>query len=242
MTKYNIQSLIFIALTCTTAAMGQTAFQNLNFESPILPLVRDGNGFVPAAKALPGWSPYVGTNQQGLVLYSNYFLGTAIVALEGTPNPYAPSLQGTYSVLLQAGIQLFGPTNFVYANASISQVGLVPPDARSLQFKVLGLNFEASLAGQQIPLVRLGDGPGYEIYGGDISAFQGQMAELRLSALSLPTQRFVSVFLDDIVFSNLEIPEPNVIGLSVFGTFLLYRQSLQRHRHKPRRDGCDGQK
>ena len=44
----------------------------------------------------------------------------------------------------------------------------------------------------------------YYVYGGDVSAYAGQAGELRF---------FGGGYLDNIQFSNLQIPEPSVLGL-----------------------------
>jgi hypothetical protein len=211
---------IFLSLLFTHVASSQGTFRNLSFELPIPPLLPVG-GFVPATNAVPNWNVYLGSNQQNQVLYNNFFLGTAVAALEGPTNPYAPPLQGSYSLLLQAGQDPATPTAYA-VNASIGQIGLVPATAQSLRFRVQGENFGASFGDIDIPLVNLGSGPNYQIYGGDISAFAGLTGQLRLSALSLPNAPFNWVYLDAIQFSDLPIPEPGFWSFALL-SLLLFR-------------------
>jgi hypothetical protein len=73
---------IFIATLLTTGlqAWSQGTFQNLDFESPILPLVRDQVGKVPISQAMPGWSAYRGANQIDGVFYNTIGLGGAVIS------------------------------------------------------------------------------------------------------------------------------------------------------------------
>lgn len=212
-------SLFLALLIGKMESMAQGTFQNPDFESPITPLVpvAPGSSAVPASNAVPGWTVYLGTDQQSLVLYNDFYLGTAVVALEGPGNPYGPALQGNYSVLLQAGAYLQSGN---YVAASISQSSLVPDSAESLRFRVQGSDFSLAFNGQVLPLVNLGSGPGYDLYGADVSALEGQSGNFQFSALSLPSNRFNWVYLDDITFSDQPIPEPGMFGLFALGALL----------------------
>ena len=58
-------------------------FQNLDFEGAHLPVIPAGQfgGFVPVGDALPGWTVFVGTNQQSQVLQNNFSLGSAVAGI-----------------------------------------------------------------------------------------------------------------------------------------------------------------
>lgn len=216
-------------LALSNYTYGQGTFQNLDFESPMLPFVPVDTtyGFVAASNSLPGWTVYVGTNQQDRVLLNNYFLGTAVVDLLGPGWTDGPSvIEGAYSVVLQAGRGPDGnPLNHV--SAAIAQTSLIPLSAMTILFKakpVLGgpaTQFGVSIAGQDISLVPLQTSGDYTLYGGDISAFAGLTRELRISAIPTPAYQFSSVMVDSIMFSNLAIPEPSTICLFGLGALLL---------------------
>jgi hypothetical protein len=199
----------------------QGTFQNLDFESPILPLVSSGNpnfNFVYISNAMPGWSGYVGAEQQSSVLYNNEFLGTAVIAFNG-PGATKLILGGSYTVLLQPGS---GPTG-MHVGAAIAQMGTIPSDALSLRFfsslNPIGGQLEIAIDGQNLPFFALSQGPNYTIYGSDISGFAGQMHELRFTTLYTGTGPN-NVYLDSISFSPVAIPEPSVFGLFALATLL----------------------
>lgn len=91
------------------------AFQNLDFESVILPLVPDdplGYDRVPIASALPFWTAYSGASQESRILHNNIFLdstGIGIVA-PGTILD-AQRIEGNYTAFLEAKFQLLGFPN-----------------------------------------------------------------------------------------------------------------------------------
>jgi len=188
----------------------QGTFVNLDFESPILPLVPAGDGQVPIADAMPGWMGYIGPNPTDRVAYDTISLGSAFISLNDT-NKYIQILQGTYTVWLQVSF----PGGAVVP--AIGQVGTLPSDARSLRFYATGAP-TVSFAGHPIPLFLLGSTPTYGIFGGDVSAFANQSGELLFSG---------NMTLDNITFSNEAIPEPTAFGLSVLGilAFGLSRRS-----------------
>src|ERR1035438_9864759 len=127
-----------VALLLTTAdALAQGTFQNLDFESanlsPIPP--RQYGGFVPVTDALPGWSGYIGTNQVTTVLHNAVSLGLATIIIEGPDWSFGGILEGQYTLVLQPGDDPFG--GYQLLGASISQSGVVPGNAQSLQFKAI---------------------------------------------------------------------------------------------------------
>ncbi len=205
-------SLLVVA---KTSSLGQGTFANLNFESPILPIIPYANSEVPIANALPGWQGYLGTFQTGRVVYNTVSIGAAAITLQGPGSPL-PILQGSYTVFLQPAFPsgLFIP--------ALAQTGTVPASAVSIRFYSLsgGGNPLTSLtfAGQQIPVSFLSSGPNYDIWGGDISPFANQSGELRFTG---------GGYLDNIFFSNQQIPEPSTFGFFGLSALLFgYRSRL----------------
>src|SRR5437773_1501541 len=63
-------------------AQGTMTFQNLGFESAIVPILPPGQSMaIFFTNALPGWNGYVGTNVQNLVLYNQVSAGGALISL-----------------------------------------------------------------------------------------------------------------------------------------------------------------
>lgn len=217
--------LCAVALTLTESVPAQGTFQDLNFESakPI-PLI--GSPYYPYAvatsNAIPGWRSYLGVNETFEVLYDTVTIGGAAATLQSSTSSY-PAIAGNYSVALlsSVGVQ---PTT-----AAVAQTGQIPATAASLQF--YGASFmQVTFAGQLLPLVELGTGPSYQIMGADISAFAGQTGELKfLVPHTGPIGVMTSSYLDNIVFSSQQIPEPSAISL--FGLAALFAGWRLRQRN-----------
>src|SRR6266550_2396506 len=104
----------------TQTGFSQGSFRNLDFESPILPLIPDAFLQVPIANALPGWSGYLGTNQTDRVAYNTVSLGAAAISLQSMASSHPP-IDGNYSAILQPQ---FNPNNVPgLAGAAIAQTG-----------------------------------------------------------------------------------------------------------------------
>ncbi len=207
-------TLVF-ALALPLAVMGQGTFQNLDFEAATFPQSQP-SGFVSSTSALPSWTVYLGTVQQGQVTFNNPSAGSTWVSLLGTPAgpfPYS-TIEGNFSVLLQGGVTA--------PNATVGQTGLIPITAQSVRFKAkpgtgaLLITF----GGVSIPFVSLSATANYALYGGDISAFAGQSGDLRFSALNQGASGPNDWNLDSIVFSNQQIPEPGTFGMFGLGVLI----------------------
>src|SRR6266478_10051714 len=215
--------LLAAIITLAGAARGQGTFQNLNFEAATVPQSQSP-GLVNTTDALPGWNAFIGTNAQSQVNFNNPSLGTTWISLLGTNGPSGSlSIEGGYSVLLQGGI-VFTTSGFVPMDASISQVGLVPATAQSIQFKAQAsttLGKEVSLNGLSIALQAIFTGPNYTLYGGDVSSFAGQTVNLEFTSQyvsgSTPPNNWN---IDSIIFSNQPVPEPSLPGLSALVVLL----------------------
>jgi hypothetical protein len=107
-------------------------------------------------------------------------------------------------------------------SSTISQTGLVPSGTMSVLMDVqTDYGFTVSLGGQDIHMVPLHTYPSYTLYGGDVSAFAGQTAQMSITAPYSPVYNPSDVLLDDITFSPNPIPEPSVFGLFALGALLL---------------------
>jgi hypothetical protein len=202
------QALCFICAAFSVQAQG---FLNLDFESANLPVVPPGQfgGLVPISAALPGWSGYLGTNQASTVLLNSLTLGNPSIDILGPVWTFGGIIEGHHTVVLQPGVGPFGSGENV--GATISQQGLVPSYAKSLQIKASAFSsFSVSLGGHNLDLSPIATGQNYRLYGADISSFAGQVGILAITALPAPntTDSF-----DSIVFSPSPVPEPSTVGL-----------------------------
>lgn len=209
-----ILPVILFALLSPSISHGQGAFQNLNFESAIImPVPGDEYGRVEFGPALPGWNGYVGLVPQTLALYNNLFIGSPGIGLVG---PASGGIAGGFSLVLQGGSPLNSP------NVSIVQSGLIPAGAKSVEFQTwnYAVPFSVSMNGEPISLTILRTMNNVVTYGGDVSQFAGQSAELQITAFSgLP--RSGNLYLDSISFSPLAVPEPSTYALLGLGGLLL---------------------
>src|SRR5450756_1045521 len=200
-----ILTITLSILTCASVTNGQ-GFVNLGFESAVI--VSDPSSpyrnAVYAANAIPGWTATGFLSPD--IFYNDLSLGSTSVSLFG-PGGGFPILSGNYTIALYGGVG-------VATGASISQTGLVPADAASIQFKAQNPGLPGygillvSLGGQNISFSAVSAGPNYMVYGGDISAFAGQVAQLSFTA---PVGGHNYWVLDDIQF--VAVPEPNTYAL-----------------------------
>ena len=213
-------SAVGLALLLTAASgFAQGTFQNLNFEqATIAPTPIGGSAPADPAQAFPEWT--VGGGGSNLVVgYNALSTGAPAVCLLGPNFPNGANflpLQGSYSVLLYC---FMGPP------PTISQTGLVPATAQSINFLVgNGLSDAAvSLNGVNIPVFPASGGR----MAGNISAFAGSVATL---TFSVAPDRFIDnlLYFDAVQFSP--VPEPGALGLSALGALLLGRGVLGRCR------------
>ncbi len=199
----------------TTAAVGQGTFQNLNFEQARIPPTPIGayGTLVDPTLAFPGWTVGGGGNYL-YVLYNNLTLGAPAIMLMGPFFPNGPGytpLQGFYSV----GLYYDNPS--IVPPPTLSQTGLIPATARSLNFLVgADIGGAVEVNGVNIPLVPVAGGR----LAGDISAYAGTVAQLTFT-ISPTTTGDTGMYFDDIQFSASVVPEPNTFTLSALGALLV---------------------
>jgi hypothetical protein len=179
-------------------------FTNLDLESAYNLPGNPVNGvFVSVTNALPGWTAYDGDAALSDIYYVSNYLGgfASAVELAGGSN----ALSGNnLSVELSP-------------DGSISQTGLVPDNAESLQFEALiaANGLSVKLGGQSLSYSAISEGPDYNVYGANIPTdMDGEMEALTFSIQPGPGD----VLLDDIEFSP--IPEPSEYALIGLGAIL----------------------
>lgn len=194
--------ILAAASIMVVSARGQ-GFENLNFESAQnLPANPDGRVLVSVANALPDWAAFAGPNTLSSIYYVTDNNGSSsLVQLEGG----SAALSGNN---LSVGL---------YVGGLISQTGLVPGNAESLQFEASSyVNLEVTLGGEILSYTALSQGPDYFVYGANIPAnMDGQMETLTFG------NGISQTLLDDIEFSPTSVvPEPSECALLGFGAML----------------------
>jgi len=232
-----MKALLFLLVA--SSALAQGSFQNLDFEAAnLIPIPGDPYGSVQFAPAFPGWTGSVGTNLQSRALYNNIFLDTSGISIidKTVPSffgyPIVGLIEGEFTAVLQAGWY----SNFTPTDTTLSQTGLVPSTAQSLQFKAsfagsysLQAVLNVKLGGQSLAFNAIRSGTNYTVFGADIHTWAGQTAELDFTVLAeVPHQNNRYVFLDSIEFSSVAIPAPSVLTLSALGTLLLTWRFLRQ--------------
>jgi hypothetical protein len=199
-----------IFATAVVSPSCQGAFGNLNFESANIPIGTQPATIIPITNAFPDW------NATTTVVYDGLSGGgSGISIIDTNVGAGFEPLQGRYSALLFGG----------EGNATtLSQTGLVPTGALSLQMDLAGSGVSlliVSLGGQTIQLTPIATFANYTQYGGDISSFGGDVPTL--SFTEQPPAGVPPSFLelDNIVFSTSPVPEPESLTFLVAGVFLL---------------------
>jgi hypothetical protein len=133
-------------------------------------------------------------------------------------------IDGNYSVMLTG--------SGVSSVPSISQTGTIPAGTQSLLFEAEFISFggppgqlEMEVGNQSVPFTAVGTGPGYTLYGANISAWAGDTEQLTFSALESDSG-LNNWEIDDISFSTTTVPEPSPLALTGVGglLFALYRR------------------
>ena len=220
----------FAVLLISPSGLAQGTFQNLDFEAAQIPPGTTTGSGLPIISKFPGWSVFYNNDLTDPVtysLYDNKSLGGPAIAIVDRPNQWGRGpLQGIYSAWLFGGTANLGGR----MTMTISQTGLVPNAAVSIEMDLMApQGFAVSLGGQAINMVPLQTFSSYTLYGGDVSAFAGQTAQLTITAPAPPYGSIdpTEVLVDDIRF--VTIPEPSVCALAALGTLLVgWRMRLLR--------------
>lgn len=212
--KNGMRTFILILVLLGAKPATAAPFQNLAFESVILPLVPDPTDpamRVPIANALPSWHGYLaGIEQTSVFCCGHTTAGSPSLNLLSI-DFRDPVLQGHYSV---------GLGSSAMSDVSISQTGFIPGDAQFIRFlgsvsyvgppMPLEEHFGLYINGQRLTVTDEFSEPGVYNYSADISAFAGQDVTLAFTSFHL-SQYPIGLSLDSISFSP--VPEPSTLAL-----------------------------
>jgi len=233
--------LLATPLLVGLTASGQTPFQNLDFEAATFPGAPPDPtyGRYDISNAMPGWTAYVGTRPENLILHNNFFLSSAGIGIldSACVNPlpgtdWCQVLTGQYTAWLQAGYDFPG-FGGGWQNVSIAQTGLIPDGSRTMTFLSAGAGgldpapyLQVSVAGLVTPLYLLGTSPSFNAYGVDVSAYAGQATDIQFTVSG-------QLYLDLIRFTATPVPEPSALGLiGMAGAALASLGVWNRHRRR----------
>ena len=202
-----------LALLLSAAdGLAQGSFQNLNFESAIIPSGTQPGAILSFGDAFPGWTG------AGYVVYDGMSLGGPLTCIIDRSNVWATlglngniakPLQGRYSPYLFGGWQPGINGGFVPTATTLSQTGRVPDGAVAILVDVYAWNgFSVSLGGQTLIMMPVQGGPfSSTVYRGDVSAFAGQTAQLSITVPALPYPSIDpnGLLVDDIKFITIPI-------------------------------------
>jgi len=196
-------------------------FINLDFEAANVAGYSHTGYNVPTNAAFPGWTafysqPGFGTGYTAQVSYDTISMGGADISINdtNTGNRFVP-IEGAFSAVLYGGT--------FQVSSSISQSGMIPNGITTLLVSAAGSgNFTVTVDGQTISMTPLQVFSGYSVYGGDISAFAGQVVPLTFTEPAPPSGPYINVLiLDNIQFSSSPVPEPSALALSALGGLIL---------------------
>jgi hypothetical protein len=223
-TMKRVTMILAVAALFIISARGQ-GFGNLNFESAFGTGTNfpgnPGNGIlVSVTNALPDWTPYNGPVGVGGALSSIYYVSNIL--------GHASNVELESGSLALSGNDL---SVGLYQESAISQTGLVPTNAESLQFEASSpipgaAGFSVTLGGQSLSYSVLSEGPDYtDVYGANIPAnLDGLTEALTFSCLGNGSG---NVLLDDIDFSPMSVPEPSEYALIGLGAILFGLRHLK---------------
>ena len=190
---------------------------NLDFESANLTGYSPGNT-VPATKRI-SWvggfcTIYSGTNDFSLS-------GESISIIDTNSANFTTSIQGRYYAPLFVAGNSPGSTQTI----SLGQTGTIPSGTESITFwgNIGGL--QISFAGQSLAFSEIGSTANYNIYGANISQFDGDTRQLLFTMSAFVN----TATLDNIQLSSTMLPESKTVGLLCVGGLLF---GLHRRKSK----------
>jgi hypothetical protein len=223
-----------VAAVLSSAAMSASAqnFVNLDFDEARLSVPAPGFATLPWDEGAPGWGHSEGDSTDyvyypfGHVGYSqSYVLESA---------PFGPA-SGLYGLGMRSGTFHEQEPRGDFVQAFLSQTGRLGAAVTSVSLLASSGFFELSLNGQGIDMRPVGLDPASPTYAedvltywgewtGDVSAFAGQVVELKITDL-IPPENFSALEVDEIKF--LPVPETSAAALFALGLLTVLLAALR---------------
>lgn len=211
-------------LACVATSATAQPFQDLDFDSAIVPIGSDGFpvSYLTWAQGAPGWGHPAGDSTDYIGLIPNAGYSQTYVLLE---SPYGAA-SGPYGLGMRSGNYTEGDSTSPFVQAFISQTGTLAPNVKSVSLLASNVLFELTLNGSPVDMQPVGldpDSPTYQEdlldysgeWTGDVSHFAGQTVELKVIDLEWPPE--APLFIVDQIQFLPSVPEPSPAALFVLG-------------------------
>jgi len=228
--------MVVAAAVCASIISGNAQqFQNLNFESPLINTYATDQ-FGDELYQIPNWTAAIGSSQISVATSSGGLLDQSDVYVN-TASP----IDGTTSINLGSVYYLASR-----ASVSISQTGLVPQNAQSIQFRInnqrqnelvatpmnpLEPQMFLTMNGQACALNLVSNDGSYYVLGANIGTFAGQTATLTIGANATGYSVEFGATIDDVAFSSVAVPEPSsltMVGVGIGSMLILGGRKIVR--------------
>lgn len=235
-----MRTAVCIAVTLACAAASATAqpFQDLDFDSAVVPIDSEGFpvSYLTWSQGAPGWGHPAGDSTDYIGTIPNAGYSQTYVLLQ---SPYGAA-SGPYGLGMRGGNYTEGDPTSAFVDAFISQTGTLATNVTSVSLLASNVRFELTLNGTPIDMRPIGLDPNSPTYQddllnysgewtGDVSGFAGQTVELKVT--DLDTRLNPPLFAVDQIQFLPSVPEPSTAALWVLG---LLGALLTRRRATPR--------
>ncbi len=213
-------------LAFVVTGVAAQSFINLGFEQADLPDPSQGS-LLTWGQGAPGWS-HAASAEGDFLGYEGLNLGYSVsYALYPLAECCGSFGTGSYALAMRSGTFFEQEPRGAFVQASVWQTGVLQPGVTTVTLLASDAAFSLTLNGTLINMrpIRLNpSSPSYEHdlplysgeWSGDVSAFAGQLVELRVS--EIPRVQH-SLVIDDIRF--LPVPEPSTAALLGMGLLIV---------------------